>query len=92
MQSFTAHSVFTMKKQRIRSVMSKEDVIETEGKVIEVLPKTQFKVQLSNGHMILAYLGGKLRINNIRILEGDKVKIEMSPYDLTKGRIIYRNK
>ena len=72
--------------------MSKQDVIETEGKVIEVLPKTQFKVQLVNGHVILAYLGGKLRINNIRILEGDRVKIEMSPYDLTKGRIIYRNK
>ncbi|HAC11596.1 MAG TPA: translation initiation factor IF-1 [Clostridiales bacterium] len=72
--------------------MSKEDVIETEGKVIEVLPKTQFRVMLTNGHEILAYLGGKLRINNIRILEGDKVKIEMSPYDLTKGRIIYRNK
>ena len=72
--------------------MSKEDVIETEGKVIEVLPKTQFRVMLTNGQEILAYLGGKLRINNIRILEGDKVKIEMSPYDLTKGRIIYRNK
>ena len=72
--------------------MSKEDVIETEGIVIEVLPKTQFKVKLLNNHMILAYLGGKLRINNIRILEGDKVRIEMSPYDLTKGRIIYRNK
>ena len=57
-----------------------------------MLPKTQFKVQLTNGHVILAYLGGKLRINNIRILEGDRVKIEMSPYDLTKGRIIYRNK
>ena len=72
--------------------MSKEDVIETEGIVIEVLPKTQFKVKLANNHFILAYLGGKLRINNIRILEGDKVRIEMSPYDLTKGRIIYRNK
>lgn len=72
--------------------MSKEDVIEIEGKVIEVLPKTQFRVMLANGLEILAYLGGKLRINNIRILEGDKVKIEMSPYDLTKGRIIYRNK
>lgn len=72
--------------------MSKIDVIETEGQVIEVLPKTQFKVQLTNGHIILAYIGGKLRINNIRILEGDRVKIEMSPYDLTKGRIIYRNK
>lgn len=72
--------------------MSKEDVIETEGKVIEVLPKTEFRVQLGNGLIIKAYLGGKLRINNIRILEGDKVKIEMSPYDLTRGRIIYRNK
>ena len=74
------------------SSMSKEDVIEVEGVVIEVLPKTQFKVKLQNNHVILAYLGGKLRINNIRILEGDKVRIEMSPYDLTKGRIIYRNK
>jgi translation initiation factor IF-1 len=72
--------------------MSRDDVIEAEGKVIEVLPQTQFKVQLPNGHVILAYLGGKLRVNNIRILEGDKVKIELSPYDLTKGRIIYRNK
>ena len=72
--------------------MSKIDVIETEGQVIEVLTKTQVKVQLTKGHVILAYLGGKLRINNIRILEGDRVKIEMSPYDLTKGRIIYRNK
>lgn len=72
--------------------MSKEDVIETEGIVVEVLPKTQFKVKLMNNHIILAYLGGKLRINNIRILEGDRVQIEMSPYDLTKGRIIYRNK
>ena len=71
--------------------MSRDDVIEAEGKVIEVLPQTQFKVQLPNGHVILAYLGGKLRVNNIRILEGDKVKIELSPYDLTKGRIIYRN-
>ena len=72
--------------------MSRDDVSEAEGKVIEVLPQTQFKVQLPNGHVILAYLGGKLRVNNIRILEGDKVKIELSPYDLTKGRIIYRNK
>ena len=72
--------------------MSKEDVIETEGIVIEVLPKTQFKVKLANNHVILAYLGGKLRINNIRILEGDKVRIEMSPYDLTKGRITWRTK
>ena len=92
MQSCTARSVFTTTTKNKEDSMSKEDVIETEGKVIEVLPKTQFRVMLSNGHEILAYLGGKLRINNIRILEGDKVKIEMSPYDLTKGRIIYRNK
>ncbi len=92
MLNCTAPSVFITTTKNKEDSMSKEDVIETEGKVIEVLPKTQFRVMLSNGHEILAYLGGKLRINNIRILEGDKVKIEMSPYDLTKGRIIYRNK
>lgn len=92
MLNCTAPSVFITTTRNKEDSMSKEDVIETEGKVIEVLPKTQFRVMLSNGHEILAYLGGKLRINNIRILEGDKVKIEMSPYDLTKGRIIYRNK
>lgn len=72
--------------------MSRDDVIEAEGKVIEVLPQTRFRVELSNGYKILAYLGGKLRVNNIRILEGDKVRLELSPYDLTQGRIIYRNK
>ena len=72
--------------------MAKDDVIETEGKVIEVLPSAQFKVQLANGHVILAYLSGKLRMNYIRVLEGDKVKIELSPYDLTKGRITFRYK
>lgn len=72
--------------------MSKDDVIEAEGVVIEVLPKTQFKVQLTNGYIVLAYLSGKLRIHNIRILEGDRVTMELSPYDLTKGRIIWRNK
>ena len=72
--------------------MAKDDVIETEGKVIEVLPSAQFKVQLANGHVILAYLSGKLRMNYIRVLEGDKVKIELSPYDLTKGRIPWRDK
>lgn len=72
--------------------MVKDDVIETEGKVIEVLPSAQFKVQLANGHVILAYLSGKLRMNYIRVLEGDKVKIELSPYDLTKGRITWRDK
>ncbi|MFA6860092.1 MAG: translation initiation factor IF-1 [Clostridia bacterium] len=72
--------------------MSKEDVIEFEGVVVEVLPSTTFKVQLSNGHIISAYISGKLRLNSIKILEGDKVKIEMSPYDLTKGRITWRSK
>lgn len=72
--------------------MSKEDVIEFEGIVEEILPNTSFKVRLSNGHVITAYISGRLRMNYIKILEGDKVKIEMSPYDLTKGRITWRAK
>ena len=72
--------------------MSKEDVIELEGKVLESLPNAQFKVELPNGHVILAHISGKLRMNFIRILPGDKVTVEMSPYDLTKGRIIWRDK
>ena len=72
--------------------MSKEDVIEAEGRVVEVMPNVTFKVQLANGHIVIAYLSGKLRMNYIRILEGDKVTIEMSPYDLTKGRITWRSK
>ena len=72
--------------------MSKDDVIEPEGKVIEALPDAKFKVQLSNGHIITAYISGKLRMNYIRIIEGDMVKVEMSPYDLTKGRITWRSK
>ena len=72
--------------------MSKEDVIEFEGVVEEVLPNTTFKVRLSNGHVITAYISGRLRMNYIKILEGYKVKIEMSPYDLTKGRITWRAK
>jgi translation initiation factor IF-1 len=72
--------------------VSKDDVIEAEGKVIEALPNATFKVQLSNGHTITAYISGKLRMNYIRIIEGDNVKLEMSPYDLTKGRITWRSK
>ena len=72
--------------------MSKEDVIEAEGRVVEVMPNATFKVQLANGHIVIAYLSWKLRMNYIRILEGDKVTIEMSPYDLTKGRITWRSK
>ena len=72
--------------------MSKEDVIEVEGIVSEALPNTLFKVKLENGHEILAHISGKLRMNYIKILQGDKVKIELSPYDLTKGRITWRAK
>ena len=72
--------------------MSKEDVIEIEGTVVESLPNAQFKVELPNGHQILAHISGKLRMNFIRILPGDKVTVEMSPYDLTKGRITWRYK
>ena len=72
--------------------MSKADMIELEGTVVEKLPNAMFKVELENGHQILAVISGKLRMNFIRILPGDKVTIEMSPYDLTKGRIIWRDK
>lgn len=72
--------------------MSKADVIELEGVVSEVLPNTLFKVKLENGHEILAHISGKMRQFNIRILAGDSVTVEMTPYDLTKGRITYRKK
>ena len=73
-------------------ILAKEDVIEVEGTVVESLPNTNFKVELENGHQILAHISGKLRMNYIKILPGDKVKVELSPYDLTKGRIIWRAK
>jgi translation initiation factor IF-1 len=69
-----------------------KDVIETEGVVVEPLPNAMFKVQLENGHEILAHISGKMRMHYIRILPGDKVQVEISPYDLTKGRIVYRSK
>ncbi|GHV29000.1 translation initiation factor IF-1 [Clostridia bacterium] len=72
--------------------MSKEDVIEVEGKVLETLPNAQFIVELQNGHKVLAHISGKLRMNYIKILAGDKVTVEMSPYDLSKGRITWRSK
>ena len=72
--------------------MSKEDVFEIEGMVVEKLPNAMFKVELENGHQVLAHISGKLRKNFIRILPGDKVTMEMSPYDLTKGRITWRDK
>lgn len=70
----------------------KEDVIELEGKVLEVLPNTKFIVVLDNNHQVLAHVSGKIRMNNIRILPGDKVTVELSTYDLTRGRITYRHK
>ncbi len=72
--------------------MSKSDLIEMEGVIIEKLPNAMFKVELENGHVVLAHISGKLRMNFIRILQGDKVKIELSPYDLNKGRLIWRHK
>ena len=72
--------------------MSKQDVIEIEGTVKEALPNAMFQVELPNGHMILAHISGKLRMNFIRILPGDKVTLEMSPHDLTRGRITWRSK
>lgn len=70
--------------------MPKDDVVEVEGKVIEPLPNAMFRVELDNGHRVLAHVSGKIRLNFIRILPGDRVLLELSPYDLTRGRIVYR--
>ena len=72
--------------------MAKEDMIEVEGTVVDTLPNAMFKVELENGHQVLATVSGKIRMNYIRILPGDKVTVELSPYDLTRGRITYRFK
>ena len=72
--------------------MAKDDVIELEGTVVESLPNTTFRVDIGNGHIILAHISGKLRMNFIRILPGDKVTVKMSPYDVTRGRITWRSK
>ncbi|MDD2717073.1 MAG: translation initiation factor IF-1 [Candidatus Wallbacteria bacterium] len=72
--------------------MAKEEPIEVTGKVVEILPNANFKVELENGHRVLAHISGKMRMHFIRILPGDKVTVELSPYDLTKGRIVYRFK
>lgn len=72
--------------------MSKNDVVEVEGTVVEKLPNAQFKIELENGHIVLGHISGKLRMNFIKILPGDKVTLELSPYDLDKGRIIWRAK
>ena len=73
-------------------IMSKEEAIEVEGTVLEPLPNAMFKVELENGHKILAHISGKMRMHFIKILSGDKVKVQLSPYDLTRGRITYRYK
>ncbi len=72
--------------------MPKEEAIEVEGKILEALPNAMFRVELENGHKILAHISGKMRMNFIKILPGDKVKVELSPYDLNRGRITYRAK
>jgi translation initiation factor IF-1 len=72
--------------------LAKEDVIEVEGTVIEPLPNAMFKVELDNGHKVLAHISGKMRLHWIRIIPGDKVTVELSPYDLSRGRIVYRKK
>ncbi|MBU1113112.1 MAG: translation initiation factor IF-1 [Candidatus Omnitrophica bacterium] len=72
--------------------MAKEDLIEVEGEIAETLPNAMFRVKLENGHIVLAHVSGKMRMHFIRILPGDKVKVELSPYDLARGRITYRHK
>ena len=72
--------------------MAKEEAIEVEGKVVEALPNTQFRVELDNGHLVLAHVAGRMRKHFIRIVPGDRVKVEVSPYDLTRGRITYRER
>ncbi|MBW2066951.1 MAG: translation initiation factor IF-1 [Deltaproteobacteria bacterium] len=72
--------------------MAKEDLIEVEGTVVETLPNAMFRVELKNGHRILAHISGKMRMHYIKILPGDKVTVELSPYDLNRGRIVYREK
>lgn len=72
--------------------MAKEDLIEVEGEIVEALPNAMFRVKLDNGHLVLAHVSGKMRMHFIRILPGDRVKLELSPYDLSRGRITYREK
>lgn len=81
-----------LKLQSARDTGMAKDVIEAEGIVLEPLPNAMFRVELANGHQVLAHISGKMRMHYIRILPGDKVQVEISPYDLTKGRIVYRSK
>ncbi len=81
-----------MREREDKQNVAKKDAIEVEGTVLEPLPNTMFAVELENGHRVLAHISGKLRMNFIRILPGDRVRVELSPYDLTRGRITYRLK
>jgi translation initiation factor IF-1 len=78
--------------QRDGAIKTKKEAIEVEGKVVEALPNAMFKVQLANSHQVLAHISGKIRVNFIKIITGDRVLVELSPYDLTRGRITYRFK
>ena len=78
--------------QRFSNSMAKEEQLDMEGVVIDALPNTMFRVQLENGHVVMAHISGKMRKNYIRILKGDRVTVQLTPYDLTKGRIIFRNR
>lgn len=85
-------SVLSVANRRFKETMAKKEAIEVEGTVTESLPNAMFRVQLANGHPVLAYVSGKIRLNFIRVLPGDRVLVELSPYDLSRGRITYRFK
>ena len=86
------YNIYMLHNWKGRNQFAKEDIIEVEGTVVETLPSTTFKVELENGHQVLAHISGKLRQNYIKILPGDKVRVELSPYDLSRGRITWRAK
>ena len=88
----TAYRITCYEVPEVSCQMAKEDQLEMDGEVIDTLPNTTFRVKLDNGHVVTAHISGKMRKNYIRILTGDKVKVEITPYDLTKGRITYRAK
>ena len=83
---------FSRSRSRVRSELAKEEGIQVEGTVVEPLPNAMFRVELENGHKVLAHISGKMRMHFIKILPGDKVTVELSPYDLNRGRIVYRYK
>lgn len=84
------YQFFVLMNQKNQNTAGSKDFIEMEGEVVELMPSTTFKVLLDNGHEVLAHLSGKMRMNKIKLLLGDRVKVEMSPYDLSRGRIVYR--